>query len=434
MMFRKGDDVEVWSKSRERWMRGSVTQIVENGTAAGQKEATPPSVRVNLGGHQDKMVDPTQMDQIRFYVPFEIPVDSELPPSSFFRTLRDRYFAAEGQIAYPIGLSTLERMWRDSVQEAGSITQNEKDLIHTRLKKSFLELNVSCHLDLGEEGSLGSVDLCEWLHHTLMRLHSPGPDTARVIAEELSSAGPKTLSRLVTRWMRMDKAGSGLICKDNLAEAFRQEFRPRLSVKLAERMAVRMLHDLSAAGLGQGSYSEFVLRCLGVECAEVVLYYYDLSNDWATYLSPLLLGSKESGLWHTGVAAFSREYFYGGRIFYGPPCATIWGRPNRAMRLGLTTRRIDDLREHIFIDLDRKFDRKNYDVLECNCNHFSNSMVRFLLGRGIPDEVLQQPERVMGAPVAKMFRPLLNHWLGRIDQGKSEEDAAKPKRGTKGGA
>jgi len=202
----------------------------------------------------------------------------------------------------------------------------------------------------------------------------------------------------------MDKTGTGLISKDDLADAFQEEFWPRLSIRVAEKMAVSMLRDLEASGLGKACYSEFVLRCLGIDFSEVIHYWYDLSNDWAKYLSPLLLGSWEGGLWHTGISVFGREYFYGGRICWGPPGATIWGRPTRAVRLGLTTKNLDNLREKIFVDLDRKYDRKTYDVLEHNCNHFVEETACFLTGAGIPDEVRLQPQRLMNAPMAKLFR------------------------------
>jgi hypothetical protein len=337
-----------------------------------------------------------------------------------------------------LGKSALERLWHAAFEEETGKppAQEEQDVIRKKVKNSFEALGV--RWILGQDDASGSVDLCEWLHAALLLIHPPGPDAAAALATELSSQSRRTLQRLVTRWMRLDRLGTGLVSKDELAEAFRQEFWPRLSLRVSERMASSMLHNLDARGFGQASYGEFVLRCLGVECTEVVLYWYDLSNDWAKYLSPLLLGSWEGGLWHTGIAAFGREYFYGGKICWGSPGATIWGRPTRAQRLGLTTRSLDELRDYIFLEMDRKFDRNSYDVLEHNCNHFVDQTSNFLLGRGIPDEVRLQPQRVMGAPVARMLRPLLNHFLGRVEEGKKpvpEEEATKRPRGvSKGGA
>jgi len=427
-MFSIGDDVEVYSRSKERWVRGRVTNVVPEG----QNSSAAGSVKVNLlkVANHDKWLEPSQFDQIRHSVPWETPVDPEAPPFSCLRALGNRYFSIEGshktgtEHQLRIGMTALEKLWESAVQEDDPKAQQEKYLIPQRVRASFADLQVHC--SLGQDDAMGSVDLFEWLHHTLMRLHPPGPHAAQTIADELVVAGPKKLPQLVHRWMRMDKSGSGFMSKDDLADAFREEFWPRLTMRVADKMAAMMLRDLDAAGMGKASYSEFVLRCLGIDCAEVVLYYYDLSNDWAKYFSPLLLGGSEAGLWHTGLAAFGREYFYGGRICYGPPGATVWGRPTRAMRLGLTTKKLDNLREFVFMNLDRKYSRTSYDVLDRNCNHFSDEAAHFLLGRGIPDDVRLQPQRLMGAPVARMLRPLLNKWLGRVEQGKAPEEADKP--------
>jgi hypothetical protein len=443
-MFRDGDEVEVWSKSKERWLRGKVTSIIKDVDGEGHKNPTAGSVKVKLLAHTDKWVDPTQFDQLRHYVLFERPADPEAPPCKFFCTLRKRYFPSDnstgGEHQLRIGMIAVEKLWLESEQDNSQ--PESREVIQGHIRRSFQALKSYCRL--GEDEVAGSVDLCHWLHQELMLLHPPGPSAAKTIANELALLGSKTLPRLVGRWMRMDKEGTGLVSKKDLAEAFRDEFRPRLSIRLAEKMAVLMLHEMTETGFGQASYSEFLLRCLGIDCSEVALYYYDLSNDWIKYASPMLLGSSETGVWHTGLAAFGREYFYGGRIFYGPPAATIWGKPTRAVKLGLTTRSLDDLRAYIFEDLDRKYDRKGYDVLDRNCNHFADEAARFLLGRGIPDEVRLQAQRLYNAPMARLVRPILNRWLGRVEGGTNDVEkkssfaekieSEQRKRGSQGGA
>jgi len=278
-----------------------------------------------------------------------------------------------------------------------------------------------CSLGRGEASA--SVDLCEWLHHALMQIDNAGADAAKAVEAELAAAEPEMLPVLVNRWMQLDSSCTGFLSMDDLAEAFRHGTESKISSRHAEKMALGMIRDQDEKGCGRASYSEFVLNMLGVDCTEVVLYWYDLSNDWAKYLSPLLLGTWEEGLWHTGISAFGREYFYGGRICWGPPSATVWGRPTRALRLGVTTRKLQDLRDQIFEKLDRKFDRTNYDVLDRNCNHFVDEVSQFLLGKSIPEEVRLQPQRLMNAPVTRMLRPLLNHWLGRVEEGAVEAPA-----------
>lgn len=378
MDYREGDAVEVWSKTRHRWARGSIVSIdisKEKGAAPGGGE-----VKVKLDDH-GTFLDPGEFDQLRHCVIFEaLPVDREALPASCLRSLRRCYFTTEAVAVslqdMRVTMATLVKVWRDSLEDpALRLSSEERDLIHQRVKISFQELRSDW--SLGRDDSAASVNLCEWLHQALMRIHHPGPAAAKRIASELAAGDPKMLPQLVKRWMQMDISGSGFISKSALTEVFKQDYRPKRAFHIAQKMALGMLRDLDEKGLGRASYSEFVLTSLGISCTEVVLYWYDLSNDWAKYLSPLLLGSWEGGLWHTGISAFGREYFYGGRICWGPAGATVWGRPTRALRLGLTTRKLDDLREHIYKQLDKRFDRKSYDVLDRNCNHFADEAAQF---------------------------------------------------------
>jgi len=65
--------------------------------------------------------------------------------------------------------------------------------------------------------------------------------------------------------------------------------------------------------------------------------------------------------------------------------------------------------------LARDFTVDNYDVLTRNCNHFTDAACMFLLNSHIPDEVLTQPELVMGTWTMQLLRPALNRTLGRFE-------------------
>jgi hypothetical protein len=327
------------------------------------------------------------------------------------------------------GVSMWMKAVLDEAVSASIEPVHSASFVSARISDSLKDLGVTW--SLGEDALAGAVDLCQWLHRALLLRHPPGPSMAKAIAGKLATK-QHLLCLMVSRWMHMDREGCGLVCTKDLMEAI-QESRS-VSARVSEKIANSMLHNVDANGIGRVSYSEFVARCLKIECCEVALYWYDLSNDWAKYLSPLLLGSWEGGIWHTGIAAFGREYYYGGRITWGQPGATIWGRPSKLQRLGLTTRSIDELREHVFLELDRKFDKRSYDVLEHNCNNFVDEVAKFLLGVGIPDEIRLQPIRLMNAPVAKMFRPLLNRWLGRVEEPRGTTKEVPRQRMSIGGA
>jgi hypothetical protein len=444
-MFKVGEEIEVWSKAKLRWMPGCVEAVADDNEAIGVRGLIEGSVKAKIGG-SNKWISPVDFDQIRHAVVWEAPCHPEAPPPSCLRAIRKHYFSdpAEVRKGVRICAQDLQRLWfraveedalaesalgfrRDkiSIREAETTVAKEWNVIHDKVKESFIDLDVQWFL--GDDDPSGSVDVCEWLHRALMLRHPPGPIMDRAIREALGHRERGFLWKLISRWMYIDKQGNGVLTRKELTDSL-FELRCNLSPRESDKLAMRMLHNIDAHELGQASYSEFVATCLKIAYSEVALYWYDLSNDWAKYLSPLLLGSSETGIWHTGIVAFGREYFFGGRTTWQTPGATIFGRPSKFQRLGLTTKSLDNLRDHLFVELDRKFDRRSYDVLEHNCNHFADEVAYFLLGRGIPDEVRLQPKRVMNAPVAKIFRPLLNHWLGRVEAGREESKNGKERR------
>lgn len=44
-----------------------------------------------------------------------------------------------------------------------------------------------------------------------------------------------------------------------------------------------------------------------------------------------------------------------------------------------------------------------YNPMSHNCNHFSNAFATFLLGSGIPAEILEQPDQFLETPIGKMM-------------------------------
>merc|ERR1719386_474905 len=120
-----------------------------------------------------------------------------------------------------------------------------------------------------------------------------------------------------------------------------------------------------------------------------------MSSGRAKWLSPLLLGHRLDGVWHTSIVVHGKEYWYGGRVFESEPGETPFGSPTKIVDLPeLTMRTTDDLRSHLGHELAHIFTQGAYDVLDCNCNHFSDACCRFLLNSHIPRDVLMQPELV----------------------------------------
>ncbi|CAB3385787.1 Hypothetical predicted protein, partial [Cloeon dipterum] len=69
----------------------------------------------------------------------------------------------------------------------------------------------------------------------------------------------------------------------------------------------------------------------------VELHVYDLTKGLAASLSQMLLGKHLDGVWHTGIVAYGREYFFGsGGVQSVRPSGTVLGQPDRIVNLGDT--------------------------------------------------------------------------------------------------
>jgi len=159
------------------------------------------------------------------------------------------------------------------------------------------------------------------------------------------------------------------------------------------------------------SYGEFMAYILGRRKEEVRLHLYDLSGGAAKGISPWLLGRRVEGIWHTGTVVFGKEYHYSRDAVHGDPGTTAFGKPTREIHLGYTLWRKDEFHRFISQELKPIFQRDTYDVVCNNCNHFTDNVCRFLLGKRPPEEVLRQPEALMKSWSVRALRPVLNWWV-----------------------
>jgi len=178
--------------------------------------------------------------------------------------------------------------------------------------------------------------------------------------------------------------------------------------------------------------ADFLALCLGRRQWEVTLHLYDLSRGVAQVLSPWLLKEQLEGIWHTGLVVFGKEYYFGGDIYYDTPSKTGFGTPRIAIHLGHTLRQKDELHAFIVDELKPVFTREAYDAARNNCNHFTDKVSMYLVGRHIPDEVLRQPELMMQSSLGRALRPILTKVLGQYfePKGTAEEIILDPALGT----
>ncbi|CAH8355179.1 unnamed protein product [Eruca vesicaria subsp. sativa] len=141
------------------------------------------------------------------------------------------------------------------------------------------------------------------------------------------------------------------------------------------------------------------------EAHKVTLNVYDLSRGLARQLSASFLGKVIEGVWHTGIVVYGNEYFFGGGIQHLPAGTTPYGAPLRTVELG-ESHVPKDVFEMYLEEISPRYTAESYNLLTHNCNNFSNEVAQFLVGKGIPDYILQLPSEVMNSPMGGLISKL----------------------------
>ena len=162
--------------------------------------------------------------------------------------------------------------------------------------------------------------------------------------------------------------------------------------------------------------------------AEVVLHLYDLSHGLAAQLSLQLIGRHIEAIYHTGVVVHGSEFYFGGGIQRSQPGFSQYGVPMRRLSLGRTQLKEDALRDYLAALSAAQFGPDKYHILENNCNHFSEALCAFLLGREgcVPQEVLDLPRIVMQSPLAAAIAPMLQPMSAALAVAEAEPQQPPP--------
>ncbi|KAM0335795.1 hypothetical protein ACHAQA_000845 [Verticillium albo-atrum] len=148
---------------------------------------------------------------------------------------------------------------------------------------------------------------------------------------------------------------------------------------------------------------------------EVELFTYDLSQGLARQMSQGFLGFQLDAIYHTSIHLNGLEYVYDGGIVTINPGTSHLGRPLQRIPLGKTELPMDVIEE--FLDSLRPiFTVEAYDLWKHNCNNFSDSFAKFLVGKGIPDHIINMPQAVMDSPMGRMLLPQLNQTINATRQ------------------
>ena len=116
---------------------------------------------------------------------------------------------------------------------------------------------------------------------------------------------------------------------------------------------------------------------------------------------------------HTAILVYGREYFYGGGIQSTTPegfRASTGMLPMQILELGVTLVSKYEFDKWCHQMMSTGFySAHDYDLLHRNCNNFSHDAARFglRLPKGVPDWILQVPQRFLSSPMGQMVRPML---------------------------
>ncbi|XP_031278299.1 desumoylating isopeptidase 1 [Pistacia vera] len=149
---------------------------------------------------------------------------------------------------------------------------------------------------------------------------------------------------------------------------------------------------------------------------KVSLNVYDLSQGLARQLSTTFLGKAIEGIWHTGVVVYGNEYFFGGGIQHTPAGTTPYGTPLRVVDLGVT-HVPKDVFEIYLQEISPRYAAETYSLLSHNCNNFSNEVAQFLVGKTIPQYILNLPNEVMSSPMGALILPMIQNLEATLKAG-----------------
>ena len=80
--------------------------------------------------------------------------------------------------------------------------------------------------------------------------------------------------------------------------------------------------------------------------------------------------------------------------------------PNKEIILGYTDTP-KELVDEFLVDLKAEYTADKYNLINHNCNHFTNSLSECLLGKGIPTDILDQHKVLINSPFGKQLLPFL---------------------------
>ncbi|KAJ5279239.1 hypothetical protein N7478_004611 [Penicillium angulare] len=149
---------------------------------------------------------------------------------------------------------------------------------------------------------------------------------------------------------------------------------------------------------------------------DVELYVYDLSKGLARMYSAPLTGTQIDAIYHTAIVVGGMEYYFGQGIQTALPGSTHHGQPIEKVHLGTTELPTDVIEEYVS-SLADIYTPESYDLFLHNCNNFSQDFSMFLVGKSIPDKIINLPRTFLDTPFGQMMKPQIEAALKGVTQG-----------------
>lgn len=82
-------------------------------------------------------------------------------------------------------------------------------------------------------------------------------------------------------------------------------------------------------------------------------------------------------------------------------------------KIAVGTTMLDEAtRAELLSDLALQYQAESYNLLNHNCNHFSDAFCQLLTGNGIPSSVLDQAKDLLSTPMGQMLMPMMQGAMG----------------------
>jgi len=135
-----------------------------------------------------------------------------------------------------------------------------------------------------------------------------------------------------------------------------------------------------------------------MERHKVILRVYPLGDERMKGFIASALGRSDAGIWHTSIEVYGTEYYFQGGMVQAVPGTTMHGVPENTHYLGAT-----EIPKIVFEDflgsIAEDFAPHRYHLLKNNCNHFTDALASYLVGRSIPEYILELQKAALESEV-----------------------------------